>query len=120
MEGYPVEQCGRETLLWSRDMIERAANVHQYNPDFKINKYNTIWCGHTTTQAFVTHKMKSRLTKEEIAIEGTKPMFVCNVINLDTGAGWSGRLTIMDTATKQYWQSDFVQTLYPDIKGRWG
>lgn len=34
------------------------------------------------------------------------PMYACNVWNLDTGAGWTGKLTIMDVATKEYWQSD--------------
>lgn len=42
----------------------------------------------------------------------------CNVWNIDTGAGWSGKLTIMDIDTKEYWQSDFVKELYPDEKGR--
>ena len=30
----------------------------------------------------------------------------CNVWNLDTGAGYGYKLTIMDIDTKQYWQSD--------------
>ena len=28
------------------------------------------------------------------------------------GAGWSGKLTIMDIETKKYWQSDLTPNLY--------
>ena len=34
---------------------------------------------------------------------------------IDTGAGWEGRLTIMDIETKQFWQSDLVTDLYPGM-----
>jgi serine/threonine protein phosphatase 1 len=37
---------------------------------------------------------------------------------MDTGAGWAGKLTIMDVQTKEYWQSDPVQSLYPDAVPR--
>ncbi len=33
--------------------------------------------------------------------------------NLDTGAGFTGPLTLMDVDSKVYWQSDEVHTLYP-------
>lgn len=46
------------------------------------------------------------------------PMKACNVWNLDTGSGFKGKLTIMDVDTKEYWQSDLVQELYPKEKGR--
>jgi len=36
------------------------------------------------------------------------------VWNLDTGAGMSGKLTVMDIDTKEYWQSDLVTELYPE------
>jgi len=35
------------------------------------------------------------------------------VWDLDTGAGWSGKLTIMmDIDTKEYWQSELSKDLY--------
>jgi serine/threonine protein phosphatase 1 len=46
------------------------------------------------------------------------PMHACNVWNIDTGAAFSGRLTGMNIETKQYWQTDIVQQLYPGEKGR--
>ncbi len=48
----------------------------------------------------------------------TLPMHVCNIWNLDTGGGWYGKLTIMNLQTKEYWQSDYVQDLYPKSDGR--
>lgn len=41
-----------------------------------------------------------------------------NLWNLDSGAGWSGKLTIMDIDTKEFWQSDVAKLLYPDEQGR--
>jgi serine/threonine protein phosphatase 1 len=38
--------------------------------------------------------------------------------NLDTGAGWFGKMTIMDVKTKGFWQSDIALDLYPEFKGR--
>jgi serine/threonine protein phosphatase 1 len=35
-----------------------------------------------------------------------------NIWNLDTGAGFKGRLTIMEVETKAYWQSDLLTELY--------
>jgi len=34
-----------------------------------------------------------------------KPRHYCNVWMIDTGAGVGGVLTIMDVATKQFWQA---------------
>jgi serine/threonine protein phosphatase 1 len=41
-----------------------------------------------------------------------KPMKAANIYNLDTGAGRTGRLTIMDIESKKFWQSDPVRELY--------
>jgi serine/threonine protein phosphatase 1 len=46
------------------------------------------------------------------------PLRYCEVTDLDTGGGWEGKLTIMDLDTREFWQSDFVYTLYPEEKGR--
>ena len=31
-----------------------------------------------------------------------------NIINLDTGGGGGGRITVMDSKTKDYWQSSII------------
>ena len=35
----------------------------------------------------------------------TTPMQAANIINLDTGSGKGGLLTIMNLETKEYWQA---------------
>jgi serine/threonine protein phosphatase 1 len=42
----------------------------------------------------------------------------CNVWNMDTGAAFTGRLSVMDVDTKEFFQSDVVQGLYPGETGR--
>jgi serine/threonine protein phosphatase 1 len=92
----------KEEYYRNRDLWEQAV-ANQSNPaSFPVafymdDTFNQIFIGHTS-----------------IAKMGTdKPMQALNIFNLDTGAGTSGRLTIMDVATKQYWQSDSVSALYP-------
>jgi len=91
-----------ETLLWDRNLIHRAYLLNITNPEFRFRNYDEIFIGHTTTQFF----------------NSDLPLKLCNIWALDTGAGWSGKLTIMDVETKEYWQSDPTPSLYPDQKGR--
>ena len=97
----PAQDQSLDTLTWDRDLIRVARHKHSQKPKYKYGGYNKIFIGHTTTQSYGT----------------TKPLFFCNVINLDTGAGWSGPMTIMDRDTLEYWQSDLPKDLY-DIQGR--
>jgi len=64
--------------------------------------YDEIFIGHTPT---TNYDMET-------------PMHKCCVWNIDTGAAFQGRITVMDIATKKYFQSDLVQDLYPGEKGR--
>lgn len=41
----------------------------------------------------------------------------CNVWNIDTGAAFTGKPTVMDVETKQFWQSDRIKSLYPGEMG---
>ncbi|MBX0292072.1 metallophosphoesterase [Hymenobacter sp. HSC-4F20] len=41
-----------------------------------------------------------------------------NVWNVDQGAAYGGRLTLLNVRTKEFVQSDIVQSLYPGVKGR--
>jgi serine/threonine protein phosphatase 1 len=45
-------------------------------------------------------------------------MNAVNVWNIDTGAAFNGRLSILEVESKKFWQSDVVQNLYPDETGR--
>lgn len=46
------------------------------------------------------------------------PVNFANVWNVDTGAGFKGRITMMDVDSKEIWQSKPVYQHYPDEKGR--
>ena len=102
--GSKVENNSKDTILWDRDLIINAYKKCQNRPNYRMQDiYDEIFVGHTTTGHF---------NKEY------KPIKACEVTCLDTGGGWEGKLTIMDLETRQYWQSDFVKTLYPQSDGR--
>lgn len=95
-------------LYWDRTLWEMALALdktitsdHLYYPK-RLTLYSEIFIGHTP------------VTK----IGETTPIQMANVWNVDTGAAFKGPLTIMDTDTKEYWQSDPLPTLYPNEKGR--
>ena len=93
-----MEKQDKELLMWDRDLIESAKIKHYKKPNFKWGDFDRIYTGHTTTELYGT----------------TDPLQYCNVIMLDTGGGWSGKLTIMDIDTCEFWQSDLATDLYSD------
>lgn len=102
----PFKKQKPEFVIWDRELLQRAYKKQMRAPlstDLKVTKYKEVFIGHTTTQMYHNAII---------------PLHFCEVWNLDTGGGWSGKLTMMDVNTKEYWQSDLVPTLYPDVKGR--
>jgi len=95
-------------FYWDRTLWETAASMdqrltpHDRNYPRRFLHYREIFIGHTP------------VTKigEEV------PVRRATVWNLDTGAGFAGKLSIMDVESKQYWQSDPLPDLYPGEKGR--
>jgi len=82
------------------DAMEKATN-----PEFKIANGNSpnfseIFIGHTPTTRWNTDR----------------PIRLYNITNLDTGASHAGCLTIMDVDSRDYWQSDNMENLYPRKK----
>lgn len=109
--GYTsLEGLGHEESFnywWDRTLYRKMLSaVPQWKKNGILPKllrpYKEVFIGHTSTTN-----------------QGTdKPMNICGSLwNLDTGAGWDGKLTIMNVETKEFWQSDVVETLY-DEKGR--
>lgn len=92
----PIEGQGRMVVVWDRDLLYDAQRKWSVNPEFRYDGYEEIFVGHTPTQGFGS----------------LEPINFCNVWDLDTGAGWSGRLTIMDVNSHKFWQSDLSQDLY--------
>ena len=103
----PIGDQDPYDLWWDRHMWGTALYWQMQHdkglPLDVVPGYDEVFIGHTTT---------SRLDPE------LKPVKLSNVWNLDQGGGWEGKLTIMDVDTKEYWQSDMVSLLYPDVEGR--
>ena len=95
----PIENQYGQKLMWDRELFSNAFRLCY---DMPIS-YDTVFIGHTTT---------------EVLSNSLEPLFSDKVIAIDTGAGWSGRLTLMDIDTKEYVQSDICKSLYPNSRGR--
>lgn len=89
---------------WDRNLWQDALSYHEFNKD---NERPAVFHMKTPfVEIYIGHTPTTKLGSD-------KPMQALNIYNLDTGAGHTGRLTIMDIATKAYWQSDPVRELYP-------
>jgi serine/threonine protein phosphatase 1 len=115
---------------WDRNLWENALlhsdTYNDSNPNVldhlqRYKTHNKIFLGHTPTNNF---KCKPHYPEYNDPNQDIKngwiivPMKRCNIINLDTGCGWDGKLSIIDINNEEYWQSDFVSSLYPNEKGR--
>lgn len=101
-----LEKFYPEDFYWNRDLWNKALSCHEGQKLLTQERFKEIFIGHTAT---VNWKDKNHKPI-------TTPMSSGDVWDLDTGAGWYGKLTIMDVETKEYWQSDNVQDLYPNEK----
>lgn len=68
----------------------------------RLKLFSEIFIGHTPTTKYNT----------------TNPMHAANVWNMDTGAAYTGKVSIINVQTKEIWQSDPLPTLYPNETGR--
>ena len=98
----------KKLFYWDRTLWETALALDPnlskgdlFYPK-RFNLYNEIYIGHTP----VTQ------------INETIPVNKACIWNIDTGAAFKGKLTIMDVDTKEFWQSDTLPELYPNEKGR--
>ncbi|RMF10860.1 MAG: serine/threonine protein phosphatase [Candidatus Neomarinimicrobiota bacterium] len=98
----PLEQQQLSVFTWDRSLFMAAA-LHR--EQFHIREYDRVFIGHTPTLRYDS---------------SARPLIWGNLINLDQGAGWDGKLTLMDADSLEYWQSDWVTDLYPDEPGRLG
>jgi serine/threonine protein phosphatase 1 len=95
-------------LYWDRSLWETALALDPALPKdnvrypARLKLYPEVFIGHTPT----------------IQVGSKQPLQAACVWNLDTGAGFTGPLTLMDVDSKRYWQSDDVYTLYPGEEPR--
>lgn len=85
-------------------MYDRYALIDDHRDVPFTSIYKKVFVGHTPTFRY----------------EGLRynPFVYRFMRGLDTGAAFSGPVTIMNVDTDQYYQSDLVYTLYPNEKGR--
>lgn len=95
----PLEHHSMQTLLWDRLLAQMAIEHYQVEDEKNLTGFEAVYIGHTP-------------------ISGRKPLKACDVWLMDTGAGWSGVLSIMNIETEEYFTSDPVPELYPGIEGR--
>jgi serine/threonine protein phosphatase 1 len=84
---FNLQLDNKELLIWDRSLVLTAIEYDQDNQTFP--EFSEIFVGHTPTQ----------FIKENI------PKKFSNLWMLDTGVYISGKLTIMNIETKEYWQS---------------
>src|SRR5690606_112170 len=98
----------RGMFWWDRTLWETAMSVDaNLSPESvrypqRLKLYKEIYVGHTPV----------------IRFGASAPMNFANVWNVDTGAAFTGKLSILNVDTKEYWQSDSLPDLYPAEKGR--
>lgn len=104
----PQHEYFGNLVFWDRTLWEMAKSMDHSIPldsfryPERLKLFSEIYIGHTA------------LTK----IGATIPVNYANLWNIDTGAAFSGPLTILDVDTKEFWQSEPVRQLYPDELGR--
>jgi len=88
-----------EDYYWDRSLWTEALSCKADKLNFTVTtRFREIYIGHTQT----THWGKDT------------PQKAFNIINMDTGAGHTGRLSIMDIDSKAFWQSDPLPELYSE------
>lgn len=103
----PIKDQDVYNLIWDRKLFQVTCMWQEHYEEDKplniVKGYDEVFIGHTSTSFFD---------------KTLKPVHVSNVWNLDQGAGWEGKLTLMNIDSKRYFQSDIVKTLYPNERGR--
>lgn len=84
----------------------RAARKRN-NQKWVDDRFETIYLGHSQIQYLMSEE-----------VHQGKPQRMCNVFAMDTGAAYTGKVSMMDIDTKMLYQSDYVCKYYPDHKGR--
>lgn len=95
----PLSEQGPDTFLWDRTLARTALYFHREDISVKLTGYDEVFVGHTP-------------------VTELRPVKACEVWLMDTGAGWSGVLSMMNLDTREIFTSDRVPLLYPGTAGR--
>lgn len=103
-----VQEYFPRLAFWDRTLWETAVALNPAistdSPEYprRFTHYKEIFIGHTPV---------TRLNE-------STPQNRANVWNVDTGAAFKGKLSMLDIDTKEFWQSDPLPSLYPGEIGR--
>jgi serine/threonine protein phosphatase 1 len=94
-----IDEQSLTTFMWDRNLARVALEFYDKKIDKRLTSFDEVYIGHTPITALA-------------------PMKACEVWLMDTGAGWSGVLSMMNIDTKEVFTSDPVPQLYPGFTGR--
>ncbi len=99
----PVHGQRDKNFYWDRNLVTTAFNKRK---EKKVMSpyYTEIYVGHTPTINFGDFY--------------TKPCCWSGVWNVDTGAAYTGKLSMINIESKEVFQSEVARKLYPDHPGR--
>lgn len=95
----PLEEQDQNTFLWDRRLASTILERYPHCAGDLISTFDEIYLGHTP-------------------IPFSNPIQCMGIWLMDTGAGWSGVLSMMDIHTGEVFTSDPVPDLYPGVEGR--
>jgi serine/threonine protein phosphatase 1 len=104
----PQNEYYPNLVYWDRTLWEMVCaldiNISEDDDRYpkRLKLFKEIYIGHTPVTRFGFNK----------------PANFANVWNLDTGAAFKGKISMLDIETKEIWLSDFVFKLYPNEFGR--
>lgn len=104
MDDIHISKQHSYSLCWDRSLI-RTAYEYRKDSEFSLNSpWKEIFVGHTPTISFNDFYKT--------------PQNWLNLWAVDTGAAFTGKLSMMNIETKELFQSDECRRLYPDEAGR--
>ncbi len=99
-----LEDQGPDVFLWDRSLFRTALDRKLNGQEAPQTDFDEIYIGHSPVHNY----------------GWDKPVQSGEVWMMDTGAGWTGPLSMMDIESKEVFSSDPVHTLYPPGSGRAG
>jgi serine/threonine protein phosphatase 1 len=89
-------------LYWDREFWRKAMSCGDHQKLNTADNFEKVFIGHTSTNFW----------------DSMEPMKSGGVWNIDTGGGWTGKVTVIDIDSEEYYQSDLATELYPDERPR--
>lgn len=131
---FKLTEQAESNYYWDRDLwlaalsyeaMSKGDALHgKYVNQFKMKEdFNLIFLGHTATNNWDDPDCEEKKGGLIVYPNGrkamTRPMKAANIYNIDTGAGFAGKLTIINIDNpEEYYQSDSGADLYPEDIGR--